>query len=61
MSTTTLCQICGSAPATHACERCGAAVCEEHYDEDLGLCVDCAAEVRGRDGADDVGPGGDVL
>ena len=58
VSTTTLCQVCGAAPATHACERCGAAVCDDHYAADLGLCTVCAADVGEYGGADDAGPGG---
>ncbi|MFB6104613.1 MAG: hypothetical protein ABEJ57_05945 [Halobacteriaceae archaeon] len=47
MSTTTLCQICETAPATQRCGRCGSMVCESHYDEEAGLCTACAADSRG--------------
>jgi len=46
MSVTGLCQICESAAAQFACERCGAVVCQAHYDPGLGLCEECAAEER---------------
>ncbi|WP_187347728.1 hypothetical protein [Haloplanus rubicundus] len=50
MSVTTLCQICESATAKHTCDACGAAVCAEHYDRGLGMCVSCAARTRGGGG-----------
>ncbi|MFC4249489.1 hypothetical protein ACFOZ7_21580 [Natribaculum luteum] len=46
MSITGLCQICESRSAEHRCDNCGALVCEVHYDADLGLCADCAAQAR---------------
>ena len=46
MSVQGLCQICEAAPATFQCSRCGALVCEAHYDRSSGLCTDCAAETR---------------
>jgi len=46
MSVTGLCQICEAAEARFVCERCGSLVCTEHYDEELGYCATCAAEVR---------------
>jgi len=60
MSVTGLCQICEAAEARFACERCGAVVCADHYDADLGYCQRCATEVRGgtRDRSD-TGDGGD--
>ncbi len=45
MSVESLCQICESAPANYQCGRCGALVCSDHYDEDVGLCTDCAASI----------------
>ncbi|MFB6120300.1 MAG: hypothetical protein ABEJ68_04195 [Halobacteriaceae archaeon] len=44
MSITGLCQICESAEAVHQCNRCGALVCQSHWDPEAGLCVDCARE-----------------
>ena len=49
MSVTGLCQICESAQAQFACDRCGRMVCETHYDRELGLCTDCAKRVRGEE------------
>jgi hypothetical protein len=46
MSLETLCQICEAAPAEHRCSRCGALVCDAHYDEATGLCTECAAIAR---------------
>jgi hypothetical protein len=51
MSVQTLCQICESAVATHQCDRCGVLVCSVHYDEDSGLCTECARQTA--DGASD--------
>jgi len=40
-----LCDVCNK-PSTHlnTCWRCGARVCDEHFDKKTGLCVRC---VRG--------------
>lgn len=71
MSLSGLCQVCESAEAEHACERCGAHVCEKHYDYEYDVCVQCASvlgegdevrdgthdEPRVDDGRDDTGPG----
>lgn len=46
MSVSGLCQICESRQAQHRCPNCGALVCEVHYDTELGLCADCAAQAR---------------
>jgi len=43
MSVAGLCSVCESREATRVCERCGAAVCEVHYDPGAGVCADCAA------------------
>lgn len=53
MSVTGLCQLCESAQAQFACDRCGTVVCDVHYDSGLGLCTECAQEVRSTEG----GPG----
>lgn len=47
MSFASVCQVCESAEARYTCDRCGAAVCEQHYEPRLGFCLDCAAQVRG--------------
>lgn len=44
MSVTGLCQICSSEEAEESCQLCGQLVCERHYVEALGLCVECAAD-----------------
>lgn len=46
MSVTGLCQTCGNAQAQFSCDRCGAVVCEQHYDAATGFCTECASEVR---------------
>ncbi|MFB6113114.1 MAG: hypothetical protein ABEJ58_03295 [Halodesulfurarchaeum sp.] len=42
MSVAGLCQVCESAEARFSCTRCGQLVCEEHFDQELGLCLECA-------------------
>ena len=51
MSTETLCQICEAEPATHSCGHCGNAACDEHYDDERGLCAQCASSIS-EDGVD---------
>jgi len=46
VNVTTTCDICGQARAQYQCERCASFVCADHYDASLGLCTDCAAQVR---------------
>jgi len=46
MSVEGLCQICENAPATFACDRCGALVCADHYDREGSLCLECAKTAR---------------
>ncbi|MFB6108248.1 MAG: zinc finger HIT domain-containing protein [Haloplanus sp.] len=50
MSTTTICQVCENAVARYSCSQCGASVCTEHYDAELGLCATCASRARGGGG-----------
>lgn len=45
MSVSSPCEICTRADVEATCDRCGRLVCARHYDDDLGLCVECAAEV----------------
>lgn len=45
MSVSGPCEICNSADVSHTCNRCAQLVCERHYDEDVGFCVECSAEV----------------
>jgi hypothetical protein len=42
MSVSGLCQICESAEAKFSCDACGAVVCGDHYERDLGVCIQCA-------------------
>lgn len=57
MSVTGLCQICESAQAQFACDRCGSVVCDVHYDSELGLCSECAQDVRSKRVEEESGPG----
>ncbi len=46
MSVSGVCQVCESAEATHTCPNCGAMVCDEHYDRELSICVQCASTTQ---------------
>ena len=35
------CEICGINQAKYKCKSCGRKVCEEHFNKDLWLCVEC--------------------
>lgn len=50
MSVSSPCEICNRADVEFACDRCGKLVCKRHFDEDLGLCIECAAEVEDSGG-----------
>lgn len=56
MSVQGLCQICENATAEHTCSQCGTAVCSDHYEEGLGLCVTCAQGGTQVDATGDTGP-----
>lgn len=45
MSVAGLCEVCGVPQVEHTCERCGSLVCDRHFDEAAGVCVECAREV----------------
>lgn len=49
MSAAGLCQICEVARADRQCARCGMLVCEDHFDAERGVCVDCAGDERPRE------------
>ncbi|GGL50556.1 hypothetical protein [Halocalculus aciditolerans] len=49
MSVTGVCQLCESAQARFACDRCGRVVCADHYDRGSGLCTDCAKQRGGEE------------
>jgi hypothetical protein len=53
MSVSGLCQVCESSAAEESCERCGALVCEKHYDAEHAMCVSCVAETTHGDGERD--------
>jgi hypothetical protein len=46
MSVTGLCEVCQQPDVDHTCDRCGRLVCDRHFDDGVGLCVECAAEVQ---------------
>jgi hypothetical protein len=48
MSVSGACEVCGAAPATTGCDRCGALVCDRHADEATGLCTECARRGGGH-------------
>ncbi|AFK21061.1 hypothetical protein C439_00110 [Haloferax mediterranei ATCC 33500] len=48
MSIHGLCQVCESMAAEQQCQQCGALVCHTHYDEETGLCINCASAVGSR-------------
>lgn len=50
MSVAGLCGICERDEATYVCDRCGTPVCDAHYDKSIGLCTNCASEVRASRG-----------
>ncbi|MEZ3145079.1 zinc finger HIT domain-containing protein [Halobaculum sp. MBLA0143] len=43
-----LCQVCEASSARYACDACGAAVCDDHYEGTTGLCAECAGVSGGR-------------
>lgn len=45
MSVSGICEICDRPDVDGACDRCGKLVCDRHFDERTGLCVECAAAV----------------
>lgn len=44
MSVSSPCEICTTKDVRHTCDRCGQLVCDKHFDEKTGFCVECAAE-----------------
>jgi len=61
MSVEGLCQICEAERARYGCNRCGAVVCEDHYDRETGLCTNCAAAAGKRPKSEDEEDESDVL
>jgi len=60
MSVSSPCEICARADVDEVCDRCGQLVCARHFEEDTGLCVECAADVGGGTGREHV-PGGEDM
>lgn len=48
MSVAGNCEICVTGNVADTCGRCAQLVCEEHFETDSGLCVECVADVGGR-------------
>jgi hypothetical protein len=44
MSVSGLCEICQRPDVDHTCDRCGKLVCDRHFDELAGVCVECASD-----------------
>lgn len=49
MSVSGSCEICVTGAVAHTCGRCAQLVCDEHFDDATGLCVECVADVGGED------------
>jgi len=61
MSLSGLCEICQRPTVEHTCDRCGNLVCDRHFEQRLGVCAECGAEMghpgspeRADDRSDDV-------
>ena len=50
MSVSGSCEICLTGEVEHTCTRCAQLVCDEHFDEASGLCVECVTDVGGTGG-----------
>ncbi len=53
MSVSGLCEVCQRPDVDHTCDRCGQLVCDRHFDDETGVCMECAAEVGRPDGVRD--------
>jgi hypothetical protein len=47
MSVSGNCEVCTVGEVSHTCPRCAQLVCDEHFDEETGLCVECLSQVGG--------------
>lgn len=56
MSFSGVCHVCEAAEGRHTCDKCGALVCDDHYDTEQALCTRCVAALGGRA---DLGEGDD--
>jgi hypothetical protein len=45
MSVSGRCELCSEGEVEHTCDRCAALVCEDHFETEMGLCVECVTEV----------------
>lgn len=45
MSVAGLCELCERPDVDTNCDRCGRLVCDRHFDDAAGVCVDCAPDV----------------
>ncbi|RKD94697.1 hypothetical protein [Halopiger aswanensis] len=54
MSVSGLCQICESRQAQERCDNCGTLACEQHYEQETGLCADCASQARPSEEGDPI-------
>lgn len=45
MSVESLCEICLTESVEHTCNRCGNLVCDRHFDESVGFCTECSADL----------------
>lgn len=45
MSVSGACEICTTGDVNHTCRRCGQLVCDRHFETEVGLCVECSADV----------------
>jgi hypothetical protein len=57
MSVSSPCEICHTADVRHTCDRCARLVCDRHFDDDTGLCAECATAVGPDEPAPDTTPG----
>lgn len=49
MSVSGLCEICQQPDVDHGCDSCGQLVCDRHWDEQLGICIECSRQFGGGD------------
>jgi hypothetical protein len=65
MNASSPCEICHRRAVEHTCDRCGQLVCADHFDEDLGFCLECSAEVSDspsrREQTPEPGPDGEDI
>jgi len=47
MSVTGLCELCQRPDVEESCDRCGRLVCDRHFDDSAGVCVDCSDDIGG--------------